>query len=357
MLFRSANTSQTRHRIASITRVFTGAAILKLWEQEKIGLEDPVATFFPDFPRGDVITVGHLLAHTSGLVDPNAEGPAVSELLSQEISIADLVARFRDKPLKFEPGESYAYSDSDYILLAAIIEKVSGQSYGDFLKEAIFDPAGMSNSGEYRSQALDSLATAYTPQDGGQPMKTDTFHWSALCGWGNVYSTTQDLYQWHQALMKDSVLSKDSRAVLGNMLRSFGHTDGLSSGMVRFPSRDTVIIVLGNFDPSVSALCGEIASRVLSSEEVELSDKQLKSLAGDYEGDGYTFKLVVDGKQLFAEAEDGGRSRVVPLNQGDYLIDGLVTAFGRDEWGRVTGIVAKDLQEVLGDGIIAVKVQ
>ncbi len=350
-----ANNPTTKHRIGSISKVFTGAGVLKLWEQKKISLEAPINAFIPDFPRGDVITVGHLLSHASGLADLYTEDPTIMDIIDQETSLADLIARFKDKPLKFEPGSSYGYSNSNYVLLAAIIEKVSGKSYGEFIKENIFGPAGMADSGEYVNQALDGLAAAYTLAEGGPPEKTDSFHWSVLRGSDNIYSTTKDLYSWHQSLMKDSVLSKESRLTLGNVLRSYGHVNGVSSGFLRFPSRDTVVIVLGNSNDAVNELCEDLANRVLGQEEVEVSEKQLQTLVGKYEGEGYTFELVAEGQQLFAQSEDGTKTRVVPLSGGDYLIDGLITGFPRDDWGRAAGIVAKDLQEVSGNGIIAVR--
>src|SRR6267378_5020585 len=124
------NTPQTRFHLASLTKSFTAAAIMILQEQGKLSVEDPLKKFVPDYPNGDKITIHHLLTHRSGIPNVNNFPEYGSKSLSR-MSLDEIIRMFKDKPLEFEPGARYRYSNSNYNLLAFIIEKTSGKSYGD----------------------------------------------------------------------------------------------------------------------------------------------------------------------------------------------------------------------------------
>ncbi len=135
----------TRFHIASVSKTFTAAAVLQLVERGKIRIRDPIAKFVPDYPRGNEITVHHLLAHASGIPDVNGL-PGYDTIARLPHTTASLVALFRDQPLDFVPGSRYSYSNSNYNLLAYIIEHVSGMGYGEFLEQNIFRPAGLTST-------------------------------------------------------------------------------------------------------------------------------------------------------------------------------------------------------------------
>ena len=140
------NTPQTKFHLASTSKPFTTAAIMLLEEQGRLKVTDPLTKFIPDYPNGDKITVHHLMIHSTGIA--NINGFSNYGSLSQHSQTpATLVAQFKNKALIFEPGDRCSYSNSNYNLLAYIIEHVSGKDYGTFLKENIFDPIGMKNSG------------------------------------------------------------------------------------------------------------------------------------------------------------------------------------------------------------------
>ena len=141
------NSAQTRFRLASITKQFTAAAIMILQARGKLNVQDAICTHLPDCPDAwRDLTIQHLLTHTSGLpnytdfdsYEPSQMQPATPDLL---------IARFRNQPLLYPPGTTYSYENSDYVLLGRIIEQVSGQSYADFLHDAIFAPLQMRDSG------------------------------------------------------------------------------------------------------------------------------------------------------------------------------------------------------------------
>jgi CubicO group peptidase (beta-lactamase class C family) len=158
------NSPSTKFRLGSITKQFTAACILLLEERGKLKVEDPVKKYMPDAPAAwDKMTIFNLLTHTSGI--PSFTG--FRDYHSTEAIATTpelLVARFRDKPLEFQPGEKWNYSNSGYVLLGYLIEKISQQSYRQFVQENIFNPLGMKDSGyDSNSEIILHRASGYTP--------------------------------------------------------------------------------------------------------------------------------------------------------------------------------------------------
>ena len=139
------NEAETKFQIASVSKSFTEAAILLLEKGGELRRDDAVSRFIPDYPRGDEITINHLITHTSGL-PRHVFQPDFREKSSRAHTTEDLVDWLRDKPLAFTPGERYGYSNANYSMLAHIIERVSGLSYGDFLETRILSPLGLENT-------------------------------------------------------------------------------------------------------------------------------------------------------------------------------------------------------------------
>lgn len=138
------NTPTTNFYLASVSKLFTVACIAILEEQGRLSYDDPLTKYIPDYPEGGQITIQHLIKHKSGIVDVVNERPFVYK--TEYISLDELIEEFKYMPLNFTPGERSKYSNSGYLLLAYIIEKVSGMSYSDFIKTNIFDPLKMTSS-------------------------------------------------------------------------------------------------------------------------------------------------------------------------------------------------------------------
>jgi len=132
--------------LGSITKQFTATAVLMLQERGKLSIEDDVTKYLPDYPtQGQKITIDHLLTHVSGI--PSYTGlPEWLPRVREDLTVQQLIDIFKDKPLEFNPGEKWSYNNSAYILLGAVIEKVSGKSYEDFIEQEIFAPLGMKRS-------------------------------------------------------------------------------------------------------------------------------------------------------------------------------------------------------------------
>ncbi|MEM9906113.1 MAG: serine hydrolase domain-containing protein, partial [Cyanobacteria bacterium P01_D01_bin.44] len=218
-----ANTPETKFRIGSITKQFTAVAILQLQEQGLIDVQAPVSAYLPDYPGGDRITVHHLLTHTSGIpeyLDPEAF-PDIEEWLRLPSTLEQIVARFQDLPLEFNPGEKFKYSNSGYILLTQILETVSEQPYADYMAAKVFEPLGMNNTGyEVPRTVIPRLAQGYffAGGDTHSHLQAPPFDMSLPLGAGGLYSTVADLVTWNQWLYGENpaltVLGETAKAAL-----------------------------------------------------------------------------------------------------------------------------------------------
>jgi CubicO group peptidase (beta-lactamase class C family) len=203
-------TSKTVFDIGSITKQFTGAAIAKLQMQGKLNADDRLSKYFPEVPADkSAITLYHLLTHSAAL---KGDFGGDYDTASREWLVGQALA----SKLLFEPGQGHHYSNAGFSLLAAVIEKVTGRSYESYLRESLWLPAGMKDTG-YRLPKWDSnpIAHGYRGKtDCGTPLdKTwaeDGPYWN-LRGNGGVLSTVWDLYRWHRALLDDDILSKDAK--------------------------------------------------------------------------------------------------------------------------------------------------
>ena len=204
------NTPKTKFRLGSITKQFTATAILQLEERGKLKVEDPICQYLSPCPaHWQPITIHHLLSHTSGI--PNFTSfPGYRQEWVLPSPPAQTMLKFKDKPLDFEPGAKWSYSNSGYILLALILEKASGVGYAAYLEQNIFGPLGMKDSGHDEwAPVLKNRATGYSGT--GDAMVHAPYHdMSIPIGGGDLYSTVEDLLLWDQALYGEKVLSRKS---------------------------------------------------------------------------------------------------------------------------------------------------
>ena len=204
------NTSNTVYQIGSTTKEFTAAVILKLAEEHKLSLEDKLSTYFPDFKRGDEITVNNLLTHTSGIYEILRDLDAVNSS-TQPRSKEKMLSYFVNKPLDFNPGTQYAYCNSGYMLLGLIIEKVTGSSYEQAVKKYILIPLEMKHSGfDFAGLQSANKAIGYTKYT--KTVKEASIPWDSTATYsaGSLYSTVGDLYKWHNGMIKYKVYNKES---------------------------------------------------------------------------------------------------------------------------------------------------
>lgn len=256
------NTAQTRFRLASLTKGFTAAAIMLLQTRGLLTVGDPICDYLDDCPDAwRPITIHQLLNHTSGI--PNYTDFIDFEATEMnQTTPAALVARFRNLPLNYTPGELYYYGNSGYVLLGLIIERVSGQPYADFVRDNIFIPLGMEQSGYDTSVgAVDGVAAGFNTF--GEP--SGFIDMSTLYAAGALYSTVEDMYRWDQALYSDALLPQIARdQMFTPYLRDYGYgwritrpggrlmiehpgnMTGASTYIARYPAERVTVIVLSN---------------------------------------------------------------------------------------------------------------
>jgi CubicO group peptidase (beta-lactamase class C family) len=202
-------TPGTKFRIGSVTKQFTAAAILKLQENNLLSVNDKLSKYVSDFPRGDEVTIHHLLTHTSGIHSYTSK-PDFIDKVTKTISEDSLIASFKNDPYDFSPGENFMYNNSGYFLLGYIISKVSGKPYAQYLKETFFDPLEMKNTGVHSAGIkLENEAHGYGRNN---DKYDDAINWDM--SWagaaGALFSTLEDLLKWNEALHSGRVLSEKS---------------------------------------------------------------------------------------------------------------------------------------------------
>ncbi len=348
-------------RVGSITKQFTAAAILLLADEGRLSLSDPITRFLPDYPlQGNAVTLSHLLSHTSGIAN-YTEIPEWQVTTRNDVSVPQLMAMFRDKPFDFTPGAHWKYDNSGYILLGAVIEKLSGQKFGDFLRTRIFDPLGMTNTRyEDVSRIIPRRVPGYMRDDAGW-RNADYLSMSQPYAAGAVISNVDDLARWNAAIDSGQLLKPASwqRAqqsfvladgtptrygagwILGRVgpvatVEHGGGINGFNAYVLRAPDRHVYVAVLANASPpptppqEVAVKLAALALGVsLDAPEVPLAPVRLDEYAGTYllaegrtrviardhdrlrvrDGDAATLELTPTGRDLFEARANQSRFR------------------------------------------------
>ncbi|MGH8854419.1 MAG: serine hydrolase domain-containing protein [Telluria sp.] len=362
-------------RIGSITKQFTATAILLLADEGKLALADDITKYLPDYPtKGRKITIEHLLTHTSGIARFTSK-PDYETRMTQDLTVAQMIASFKDDPLDFEPGSQYRYNNSGYFLLGAIIEKVSGQPYANFIAQRIFVPLGMHDSyyeGHPRSKG--PVAAGHTRTDQGfGPARPISM--SQPYAAGALVSTVDDLARWDAAVSSGRLLKPASwqKAFTSHRLADgkatgygYGwnvstvqgaptveHGGGIYGFMahaMRLQEQKVYVAVLTNSDsgPANPAVVARKAAGIAIGKpyrefrEVALQPAALDGLAGsfgDEPGVQRVFRRQGDGLVM----QRGGRPPVPvkALSANEFFIPGTLEyfEFKRDGKGAVTEVV------------------
>ncbi len=256
--------ADTSYRIGSVTKQFTAAAILLLEQEGKLHVEDRIGKYLPTYPAlGADITIHQLLSHTAGI--PNYT--TFEELMKERdkaLTPLELMTSFWDKPLEFEPGSSWNYSNSGYVVLGVLIEKLSGMSYAEFMKSKLFVPAKLSRTEVGDAVGQSNRAIGYQVKEGAI-VRAENISMSVPFAAGAIRSTANDLVRWHNVLLGQSVLSESSKAKLYTPVRKgyaygwnvkeqeghriIGHgggIDGFLTSYMRVMDEDLVVVVLSN---------------------------------------------------------------------------------------------------------------
>ena len=293
----SPNEVGTRFRIASITKQFTAALVMKLVEEGAIRLDAPVREYIPEYPapQGDRVTIHHLLTHTSGIPSYTDLPSFGGEMLATPLTPGEIVALTWEDALEFEPGTGFAYNNTGYVLLGWIIERVTGQSYGEALEARLLSPLGLDDTGyDHHLTPPEGHAAGYTRTLTG--LEPATFiHPSLPHAAGMLYSTVEDLHRWSRALIGvDPGLFGDPSSAtrmmtpvrngygygLGISHRTIGREDsvrvvqhaggifGFSTQLRIFPDHDRLIVLLDNTSSGLGPLLDGLTNLLWGAEAV-----------------------------------------------------------------------------------------
>ena len=329
---RTLNDAHTIFQIGSVTKEFTAAIVLKLAAQKKLSLNDPLSKYFPSFPKGDSIRIKNLLSHSSGIFNYTDvfDFWKQSDIPANEQMVLDTL---QQKNLLFSPGTKFSYSNSNYMLLAYIIQKLTKEPYETVVRNWVFSPLKMSHSGfDFKHLQNTGKSTGYWNFSAAKYVEGPPNDSSEFIGSGSMYSSVDDLYKWHLALQAGKVLDKATLAQayqpfkgpygygweLDSMAgrKTVGHNGrvyGFESKMTRVPEDDVFIVLLNNHSDgpwlhqialnTMAILYGQPFSAPEA--PLQLTDDKLAAFAGKFAGDkDHIFEVRLIAGHLFGSEAD-----------------------------------------------------
>ena len=388
------NTPTTKFRIGSVTKQFTAAAILQLQEKELLDVQAPISTYLPDYPNGDQLTIHHLLTHTAGIpeyLDPTVF-PDLEEWLRLSSTVEQLVDRFKDLSLEFEPGEKFKYSNSGYVLLTQIIETVSEQTYADYLQTNLFAPLDMESTGyEIPQTVIPQMAQGYLFLGNDTYLQSIPMDMSLPQGAGGLYSTTADLLKWthwlHSEKTDTTLLSQESKAALMNpvvqmlpeespgtfygyglvidnhlgqkRVQHNGGISGFASSLSYYPDENLTIAVLSNLETAPSGqIANDLAAIALNQpyeipeqkEPIALDPALYEKYIGNYQLlPEMQVEISVDNDQLIAQATGQDSFVLYPTSETEFFAQAvdITVTFSLTETGTVEGFTLTQMGQEL----------
>lgn len=349
-----SNEIDTKFTLASITKQFVAAGIMILQDKNKLNVKDSINKYITNYPNGDNITIHQLLTHTSGIADYFTDSFVLSKESKIPYNIDEIIALFKDKPVNFEPGKTFGYSNSNYVLLGKIIENVSGMKCEKFLEDNIFKPLEMKNSGFYLDKKnLNNSAEGYKRTETGVEKCLNTANeyldLSSVSMAGGMYSTCYDLYLWDKALNEGKLLSKESLDKIYTPYTeqfSYGygvsienlhgkkcvsHSGGMSgveTYIYRYINDNTCIILLANLPGSgLSQIEKNLFSILYEGKyeqptpfnEISLSSNVLDNYIGKYEFmPGLEYEVTRENEKLYVQEVGSVKNRIYPYSQSEF---------------------------------------
>lgn len=299
------NAPDAKFRIGSISKQFTATLIMQLVEEGRVKLDGKITDYLPDYRKdtGDKVTIHELLNHTSGIKSYTDMPNVWMDSLRNHYSKEYFIKHFQSGDLQFEPGTEFHYNNTGYYLLAAIIEKVTGKPFGEYLKEMILIPVGMKNSGvEDDEEVIEKEASGYL-KEGNRIMRDRYIYMPNAMGAGNMYSTVEDMVKWDKALYGNKILSKKSKEKMftpylsnygygwfityrkfeetGDSIKVIWHTGGINGFMTLFArlvDDNNMIALFNNTGVSPRTAMAEQIENILYGFEFEYPKRPI----GDY---------------------------------------------------------------------------
>ena len=378
-------------RIGSVTKQFAAAAVLILVEAGKVSLDDPLTKYVPGYPGGDRITVLQLLNHTSGVKSYTGIPGYMQDGIRNDLTTTQLIDVFKDLPTDFEPGAGWAYNNSGYVLVGAVIEAASGKPWHVYLEEALFKPLGMTHTGYGNDPAITARQVkGYTSVD-GKTAPMNTLSMTQPHAAGALVSNVDDLLKWNRALHEGRILKEKTYTAMitpvgkaadegprygfgvmrttvrgQDAIQHGGGIFGFVSSLTYVPGADVTVAVLENIDRrsppgQTENLARRLAAMALGdpypeAKPVPVELATLQAAEGVYRFDAETTRTlrIVDGK-LTSQRSGSPQIGLMAIGVDEFLFeDGFVRLkLERDEKGRVARI--RFVPDGEGSGVIGVR--
>ncbi|UZJ64498.1 serine hydrolase [Sphingobacterium sp. KU25419] len=361
-------------RLGSVSKQFTACAILKLIEEGKLSLQDDIRIYIPDFPKKNkIITIEALLTHTAGVRNYTGLVSFTEELKRKDLSPMALINLFKDEPLEYEPGTDYKYTNSGYILLGYIIEKVTGQTYATYIEETIFKPLGMKHSYfDNPDHVIKGRVSGYSRRNGSY-QNANFLSMTLPYAAGSLASTPIDIQIWYHALYDGKFLKPET---LKNAFTSYKLINGRSTGygygweignikgilsvkhvglingfytyVAYLPEEQIAISIFRNSDSPADL--DILASKMLAvtlgkpyiTTEIILTDAQLETYQGVYtldNGEQYRIRLE-DGRLMYYNL-GGTKTRLIPNAKDQFTLGSslLTLSFNRNQHNKIDNFI------------------
>lgn len=329
---KSPNNENTIFQIGSITKQFTATVILKLAEQHKLNISDKLSKYYPNYPKGDSITIEHLLTHTSGVFNYTNDVEFMKIEATKPATEAQMLALFKDKPLDFSPGTRWSYSNSGYMLLGYIIQKVTQKPYEEVVHETIFKPLGMTHTGfDFVRLKNHEKATGYFVISETSTVPSTLVDSTVSFAAGAIYSTTGDLLKWHSGILNNKIVQRSSmdkaftpyknnygygwainKMADKQITTHSGGIFGFNANLARIEQDDVCVLLLNNVgNPKLSEITQKIFEVLYDKpytlpeikKEVSVSEDILKKYVGTYEVvPAFQIVVTVENGRLVAQA-------------------------------------------------------
>jgi CubicO group peptidase (beta-lactamase class C family) len=373
------NDSNTIFQIGSITKQFTATVILELQEDGKLSVNDKLDKYFPQFKYANEITIENLLTHTSGIYNYTADideedSAIVCNPIDKQLAL-DIMFKH---DLDFKPGSQFEYDNSGYYLLGMIIEKVTGKSYEQNVRDIIFKPLQMNHSlFDFKHSSDTNIATGYQTLNDSIQKEASAWRWDSTVSYaaGGIWSTTIDMYKWAQAIANKKILSAESwNAMLTPHLDKYGYgvyidsllgkqtishgggIPGFIAYLCYYPKEDVTIILLNNygwFSEAMNGINADLSAIIFykpyelmrTHVGIKLSDDVLKKYIGQYDFDKkHHVYVTLENNQLQIEAPQGGlpKSPLFAEDETNFYLE-VINArieFVKDANGNITKLIA-----------------
>ena len=365
-------------RIGSITKQFTAVAILQLAEQGKLSLQDDIKKFIPDYPtQGNTITVEHLLTHTSGIKSYTGMKDFMS-MMRKDMKPSEIIDVFKNEPMDFAPGTKWNYNNSGYILLGYIIEKVSGKTYEQYVKDHLFAPAGMSSSGYgNETRIIKNRAKGYQGSSNNY-VNADYLSMTIPYAAGSLISTVEDLWKWNRAVHSYKIVSKTSLdkaftnyKLSNNKLSNYGYgwtlskvqgsptiehsggIHGFQTDAIYLPKEDIFVAIFSNCNCNPP---GDMTQRIAAIamgkpytwKEIAIDETTAKEYAGVYVNtEGEQRIIKVEGNKLTSQRGAGSIFTIKPFAKDKFFFERFLDTleFARNNSGRIEKLLYKSRNE------------